>query len=137
MSACSARRADRLLAAIDAAVGVSAIGGAAYAMGGAREWPKAWLAGSRFSSYRVPGLVLGFIHAPLDLAAAGLVARGDRRATAVAVAAGVFQVSWILIQVRIIGFRSFLQPLLGAIGAASLALSVRRATSTARTNGPR
>lgn len=55
-------RADLALGLLDAAVGVSAIGGASYALSGARDWP----------------------------------------------------------------FRSFLQPLMGAVGVASLVLALRR-----------
>lgn len=119
-------RADATLSVLDAAVGVSAIGGATYALAGARDWPQAWLEGSPFSSYRVPGLVLGFVHAPLDLAAAVAVGRGSRWATPLALASGAFQVAWIAVQYRVIGLRSFLQPLMGAVGVASLVLALRR-----------
>lgn len=118
--------ADRALAALDAAVGISAIGGAAYALGGAKDWPKEWLDGSPFTTYRVPGLVLGGVQAPLAIAAGVALWRGDRRAGPLALATGVVQVGWILVQARIIGYRSFLQPLLGVIGLVSLGAAVRR-----------
>lgn len=125
------RRRDLALAALDGAVGISAIGGAAYALGGAKDWPREWLDGSPFSSYRVPGLVLGFIHAPIDLVAAWALARRHPRAGELALLSGAVQVGWIVVQARIIGLRSFLQPLLGAVGVVSLAAAWRRWRATA------
>lgn len=118
--------ADRALGALDLAVGVSAIGGAAYALGGAKDWPREWLDGSPFTTYRVPGLVLGGVQAPLAIAAGVALWRGSPRAGVLALATGAVQVGWIVVQARIIGYRSFLQPLLGAIGLVSLAAAVRR-----------
>ncbi|MBO9533568.1 MAG: hypothetical protein J7513_11415 [Solirubrobacteraceae bacterium] len=118
---------DRALAVLDAVVGVSAIGGATYAVGGAPQWPREWLEGSPFRSYLVPGLVLGLVHAPLDLAAGYALWRRRPEATALALTSGAVQVGWIATQYRIIGLRSFLQPLLGVVGVVSLALAVRRA----------
>lgn len=118
---------DRPLAAINTAVGISAIGGAAYALSGAKDWPIEWLDGTPFRSYRIPGLILGLIHAPLDLAAGYALWRQRPHATTLALASGTVQLGWIATQYRIIGLRSFLQPLLGVIGAISLTLAVRRA----------
>lgn len=127
------RGRDLALAALDGAVGISAIGGAAYALGGAKGWPRAWLDGSPFSSYRVPGVVLGFVHAPIDLIAAWALVRRHPRASELALLSGAVQVGWIVIQARIIGLRSFLQPLLGAVGAVSLASAWRRWWTATRT----
>lgn len=75
---------DRVLGVVDVAVGASAIGGAAYALGGATAWPVEWLEGTPLRSYRVPGLVLGFVHAPLDLAAGVAALAGAVRRLAAA-----------------------------------------------------
>jgi len=117
---------DRVFGALDVAVGVSAIGGASYALSGAKEWPVEWLAGTPFRSYRVPGLILGGVHAPLDIAAGVALVRGSRNATPLALASAAVQVGWIVVQWRIIGRRSFLQPLMGVIGVVSLAGALRR-----------
>lgn len=122
----SAGNADRALGALDLAVGVSAIGGAAYALSGAKDWPREWLDGSPFTTYRVPGLVLGGVQAPLAIAAGVALWRGSPRAGLLALATGAVQVGWILVQARIIGYRSFLQPLLGVIGLVSLGAAVQR-----------
>lgn len=118
---------DRTLAAINTAVGISAIGGATYALAGAKDWPVEWLDGTPFHSYRIPGLILGGVHAPLDLAAGIALWRDHRHATKLALASGTIQIGWIAVQYRIIGMRSFLQPLLGATGLLSLTLAIRRA----------
>lgn len=122
----SERRRDVFLALLDGAVGLSAIGGAIYAVGGAKDWPREWLEGSPFKTYLVPGLVLGLVHAPINLVAARALLGKHPGATQAALVAGVVQVGWILVQARIIGMRSFLQPLLGAIGGTSLGLAVAR-----------
>jgi hypothetical protein len=117
---------DRALGVLDAAVGVSAIGGASYALSGAKEWPIEWLDGTPFRSYRIPGLILGGIHAPLDIAAGVALVRGSRNATPLALASSAVQVGWIVVQWRIIGRRSVLQPLMGVIGVVSLVGALRR-----------
>lgn len=127
--------ADLALCAVDAAVGLSAIGGASYALSGAPDWPNAWLEGSPFRSYRVPGLVLGLVHAPLDLAAAVAIGRGSRWGTPLAIASGAFQLAWIAIQYRVIGLRSFLQPVMGAVGIVSFGLALRRRRRPGRVAG--
>ncbi len=126
LASAGSRRRDVALGVLDAVVGVNAIGGAAYALGGAKDWPREWLDGTPFTTYRVPGLILGLVHAPINLWAANQLLRRRPRATLAALAAGAVQVGWIVIQARLIGVRSFLQPLLGAVGVVSLAAAVGR-----------
>lgn len=121
-----ATAADRLGGALNLFVGVGAIGGAAYALGGAEDWDPAWLEDSPFEDFTVPGLVLGFVQAPIDLAAGWALWRGGRLATPLALASGAVQVGWIATQFRLIGYRSPLQPIFGVLGATSLALALRR-----------
>jgi hypothetical protein len=118
--------ADRTLVSLNAGAGVAAIGGAWYALGGATDWPREWLDGSPFSDYTIPGLVLGGVYAPASLIAAEAVRRCHPRAGEVALGAAAIQVTWIATQLRIIGFRSFLQPTMAAVGLADLALAWRR-----------
>ncbi len=118
--------ADRLLIALDAFVGVGAVGGGLYIAGGAKDWDESWLEGSPFSTFTIPGVVLGLVHAPLDLAAAWALARDRPHATQLALASGAVQTGWILSQWRMIGLRSPLQPVFGTLGALSLGLALRR-----------
>src|SRR5690349_25053308 len=79
-------RRRRALAAVEALVGVNAIGGMAYALGGAEGVPPEWLAGTPFRSYAIPGAYLGVVVGGACLGAAYALARDDRRARAAALA---------------------------------------------------
>lgn len=63
-------RHTRSLVALHAATGISAVGGAVYALAGAPAVPTDWLKGSPFRSYAVPGAVLGTTVAGSQLLAA-------------------------------------------------------------------
>jgi hypothetical protein len=119
-------RRRRALAAIEAVVGLNAIGGMAYALGGAKDVPPEWLDGTPFGSYVVPGLYLGVVVGGSCLAAAYAAARDDRRARAAALASSAAMVSWIAAQVAMIGYRSPLQPIIAGTGAAVAYLAARR-----------
>jgi hypothetical protein len=117
---------DRALITLNTGAGVAALGGAWYALGGAPNVPREWLDGSPFRDYRTPGLILGGVYAPVSLAAAAALWRRHRRSSEVALASGGVQVCWIGAQVAIIGWRSFLQPLMGTVGLVDLGLAWRR-----------
>jgi hypothetical protein len=117
---------DHALIVLNAAAGIAALGGATYALGGAPDVPTEWLDGSPFRDYTMPGLILGGVYAPAGLAAAWAVWRRHPRASEISVAAAVVQLGWIAAQLRVIGFRSFLQPLMGGVGVIDLGLAVRR-----------
>jgi hypothetical protein len=104
--------ARRALAAIEAVVGLNAIGGMAYALGGAKDVPPEWLDGTPFGSYAVPGLYLGVVVGGSCLAGAYTAARDDPRARATALASSAAMVSWIAAQAPMIGYRSPLQPII-------------------------
>jgi hypothetical protein len=118
-------RSRRLIAAIDAIVGINALGGMAYALGGARAVPTEWLKRSPFSSYRIPGLYLGAVVGGSCLLAAWAAARDDRRARPAALASSGLMLSWIAAQLQIIGYRSPLQPAIAATAAAVGYLAVK------------
>jgi hypothetical protein len=116
---------DVALIALNGAAGLAALAGARYGLGGAPGVPTEWLEGSPFADYRVPGLILGGVYAPATLAAAWAVSRRRRRAPEVALAAGAIQVGWIAAQLRIIGYRHPLQPIMFCVGLADLMLARR------------
>lgn len=118
---------DRVLIALNAAAGIGALAGMRYALGGAPDVPVEWLAGTPFTDYRVPGLILGCVYAPVSLAAAWSLWRRAGRAGELAIAAGAVQVGWIAAQVRMIGLRSPLQPAMAAVGVVDLVLAARHA----------
>jgi len=113
------------LAAIESLVAVNALGGMAYALGGAPGVPEEWLDDTPFGSYLVPGLYLGVVVGGSSLAAAYATIRDPRRARVAAFGSSAVMVSWIVAQVAVIGYRSPLQPLVAATGVAVAHLAVR------------
>ncbi|MFN7914838.1 MAG: hypothetical protein U0Q55_05820 [Vicinamibacterales bacterium] len=108
--------ARRTLAGLQMLVGLNALGGGIYGMAGARGIPVAWLAGTPFRSYLIPSLVLVVLVGGASLTAALAIVRGWPSAALVnAVAAGVL-LAWITIQVGLIGYVSWLQPVMFAAG---------------------
>ncbi len=109
---------------IELVVGVLALGGGVYALAGARSVPREWLKGSPFKSYLVPGIVLFVVVGGSMLVAAGLLLGGQSAARLVSLEAGVVLLGWIAAQVTVMGYRSWTQPVLFAVGLAVVVLSV-------------
>src|SRR5947209_13150903 len=103
------------LGALEAAVAVSAAGGAAYGLSGAPGVKTSWLDGSPFSSYVVPSIVLLVAVGGSAVLALGALLTGSRRAPALSVMAGAILVGWIAVEVIWIPF-SPLQPACLAAG---------------------
>jgi hypothetical protein len=120
---CDSRRCA--LAAIEGMVAVNALGGMAYALGGAPAVPDKWLDGTPFGSYLVPGLYLGVVVGGSCLAAAYTTVRDPGRARVAAFESSAVMVGWIVAQVAMIGHRSPLQPLVAATGVAVAYLAAR------------
>jgi hypothetical protein len=87
--------------------------------------PRSVLAGSPFTDFLIPGLLLAVGVGGSTLTAAVFVARGVRRASRVSLAAGALVVGWIAVLVWLIGFVSALQPLVCGLGLAMIALAAR------------
>ncbi|MEQ1871424.1 MAG: hypothetical protein ABL961_15525 [Vicinamibacterales bacterium] len=105
-------------------VAINAFGGGAYGIAGAKGIPTAWLAGSPFSSYLIPSIVLFVLVGGSSLFAAVAVLRGSARARAAAMAAAVLLLVWICGQVAIIGFVSWLQLVMLGAGIATVSLAI-------------
>lgn len=104
-------------------VALNAFGGGAFGLAGAPGLPPEWLAGSPFSSYLVPSLVLIVAVGGLHALAAVRAWQGHPRALLLGRVAGVVLLGWIVVQVAIIGYVSWLQPAMGATALIELALS--------------
>jgi hypothetical protein len=103
----------------------NAFAGGWYAMAGADGVPLAWLEGSAFSSYRVPGLILfALVGGTAAIAAVTTLARRPQSEDA-AKLAGWTLVIWMAAQVSIIGVVSWLQPVTAFAGLAILVLAYR------------
>jgi hypothetical protein len=115
--------ADEILAGLEIFIALNAVGGAVYGLGGAPSVPREWLAGSPFTSYRIPSLVLVIAVGGSMLLAAALRLAEVSIAPAVSLAAGVVFVAWILTQVAMIGYRMWLQPATFVAGLTVIALT--------------
>ncbi len=99
----------RALIALHLAIGLSAIGaGRALARdpsGKTLGFDVAWLRGSPFRDYRVPGLFLGTVIASANLGSALAAWRRWAGAPLASTATGLLLVKWVVIQTAIIGLR--------------------------------
>ena len=123
-----------LLAALLAFGALNAFAGGYYGMSGAAGVPREWLAGSLFTDYFVPSLVLFVVVGGALALAAVMVFRVHRLARAIACAAAAVLLVWIVVQVAIIGYVSWMQPATFAAGLVMLLL-VSLLPSTASTGG--
>ena len=112
------------LGALQLLIAVNAIGGGVFGLTGAPGVPREWLAGSPFSSYLVPSLVLIGAVGGVHLVAAVRVWRRPPHARGLSAAAGATLGGWIAVQVAIIGYVSWLQPAMGAAALVELAFAV-------------
>jgi hypothetical protein len=84
--------------------------------------PLALLAGSPFADFRTPGLLLALVVGGSTAAAGVLAVRGRPAAPWVAGLAGAIVLGWIAVQLALLGYVSLLQPVVGVLGVALLAL---------------
>jgi hypothetical protein len=113
-------------AALHAVVALNAVGGAIYGLTGAEGVPLQWLAGTPFATYRVPSLILlavGGLHGAASVA----VWRGRRQAGLVSLVAGLVLLGWIVVQVAMIGYVSWLQPAVAGAASINIGLALRLA----------
>ena len=117
----SDRTVTRLLAALTLFGALSALAGAvlAVAANGAGV-PLEYLANSPFSSYAVPGLILGVVVGGTQLAAATALLGGRRIALLLSAIAGFGMLIWIFVELAIIRQYSWLQSAYFTLGALEL-----------------
>jgi hypothetical protein len=106
-------------------VALNAFGGGYYGLSGAPGVPTAWLDGSPFKDYFVPSLVLLVSVGGSCLIAAVAVFAGFQVSRAGALIAGSIVIGWIVVQVGVIGYVSWMQPATAAVGSMILALAWR------------
>jgi len=121
-------RAAKVAIAFLVLLGIGALAGGialvARPDGSAMHFDVRLLAGSPFSDYLVPGLILGGFFGVGSLVAAGLGLRRSPMAPFLAFTIGCGQMAWIVIELAIIREFSFLQPTMFAIGLAIAAASI-------------
>ncbi len=110
-------------------LGIGALaGGIALASrpdGSVMQFDVALLAGSPFSDYFLPGLILGGLFGVGLLVVAVMGIRHSRLAPFIAFAIGCAQMIWIVVELAIIRELSFLHPTFFAVGLAMALASVR------------
>ena len=111
------------LIVLEIIIGLAAVGGGVYALAGAAAVPREYLQGTPFRSYFVPGLVLLIVVGGSMLLAATLLLIDAPLARIVSLETGVILVAWIGVQVSLIGYRHWLQPLMGFLGLVIVVLS--------------
>jgi hypothetical protein len=113
----------RILIALEIFGALSALIGAvlALALNGAGV-PLAYLAHSRFSSYAVPGLVLGVVVGGTQIAAAVALIAHKRSALLLSAIAGFGMLIWIFVELAVIQHYSWLQAVYFVHGALELSL---------------
>jgi hypothetical protein len=110
---------------MEAAMGANALAGAWYAIGGAPGVPTAWLSRTPFDDYRIPGIILGSVVGGSQILASALLWRGASSAKRVSLAAGAVLLTWIVVQLAMIGYVSPLQPVVLGWALTTLGLSAR------------
>jgi hypothetical protein len=107
-------RTRRLVAGIEAIVGLGALYGGIELLHDAQGFgvKRAWLAGSVFPDYTIPGLVLAIIVGGGMFVAAALTLVGGRHTTAAALAMGLVLLCWGMVETVT----------LGLVGGAQIAL---------------
>jgi hypothetical protein len=102
---------------------LNAFGGGYYGLSGAPGVPVEWLAGSPFENYFVPSVILFVVvGGTLAFAALAVLAR-CRVARRSAFIAGTIVLVWIIVQVAILGYVSWMQPATFIGGVVVLALA--------------
>ena len=109
---------------------VNAFAGGYYGLSGAEGVPTEWLEGSPFSDYYVPSLFLFVVVGGSLLFAAIAVFARPHIAGISAAVAGLVVLGWIVVQVAVIGYVSWMQPTTFVAGLLILVL----ARSLAKTN---
>jgi hypothetical protein len=110
------------LIAIQLLVMVNAFGGGFYGLAGAKDIPHSWLDGSPFSSFFIPSLFLFVAIGGGMLVATIAWWRKSRLAPRVSLGMGVLLMLWIVAQVSIIGYVSWMQPVSFLAGAVIVTL---------------
>lgn len=101
-------------------VSTNAFGGGYYGMMGAKDLPQDWLVGTPFKNYLIPSLFLFFVIGGSFLFTSIAVFRKFRTARLLSICCGLLLIAWLVIQISIIGYVSWMQPV--TLGAAILIL---------------
>ncbi len=112
-----------VLIVLEIAIGFAALAGGVYALLGAPGVSRAWLAGSPFASFRLPGVVLVVIVGGTSLTAARLLIGDFSAARTLSVVAGIALLGWAGVQMMYLSKRHWSQPVAALFGLAITVLA--------------
>jgi hypothetical protein len=104
-------------------VAINAFGGGIYGMAGAKDVPSEWLDGSPFSSYFIPSLFLFVVIGGSCMLTAMMVFSRKPFARKASYLCGLLMLTWIIVQVAMIGYVSWLQPAIAISGVITLLMA--------------
>ncbi len=94
---------------------ITAFAGGYYGMTGAKDIPVEWLDGTPFSSYFLPSLFLFLVIGGTCLFATIAIFKSHPLGTKIAFLSATIIILWLIIQVAIIGYVSWMQPATASI----------------------
>jgi hypothetical protein len=122
----------RVAAGLEIVIAASAgYGGVGLIAGNAIGMPDDWLAGTSFTSWTLPGVLLLLVVAAPMAVAAALELRRSRWAAVASAGAGAAQIGWIAGELLVMQRYNVLQPVMILLGLAVLLIAV-----TARRHEP-
>jgi len=104
-------------------IALNAFAGGYYGVAGAEGVPVEWLEGSPFHNFFIPGLILMICVGGSALFAAIAVFRQSEIARKAAFICGVVILAWLAVQVSIIGYVSWMQPVTATVAILILFLT--------------
>jgi hypothetical protein len=114
----------RILGYLQVFVSMGAIGGSLPMLIKTNEMNTEILAGSPFSSFLIPGILLFSIHGVGNAIGAYFSLNFKQNSDKIAAVLGSALIIWIIVQVYFLGLVSWLQPLFLIIGIAELILGI-------------
>ncbi len=104
-------------------IALNALGGGYYGMAGAENVPREWLRDAPFRTYFIPSLFLFVCIGVYFFFTSIAVFRRKTYARVAALICGFILLFWIILQVAMIGYVSWLQPAMGISACVILILS--------------
>jgi hypothetical protein len=105
-------------------IALNAFGGGFYGMSGAKDIPIQWLERSPFKNYFIPSFILFILVGGSSLTASISVFKKFKTGKFTAFFSAIIILVWIVVQVLIIGFVSWMQPAIAGLSLIILILSI-------------
>lgn len=136
VSSTGSRVRDLLLGVLFAFAALNAFGGGWYGLAGAENVPLEWLHGTPFKDYFIPSLILLFIVGGTFLIASIAFFRHHTMARSLGFVAIFIVWIWLIVQVFMIGYVSWMQPATAIYSIILLLLLITRPDNAFRSGTP-